>query len=275
MIMRRAQAVIAVTLLASIGSPLVVAAETLAEIKRRNYLEVCAHPDALPYSSQNSNPPGFQLDLGRMIAEDLGVGFRVDWIVYTKHSRVMNCDALMGVILKEDGAKLKGVKPSIPYAGSGWVLVLPKNTPTVMRFEDVPGDKGIGVQYSSWVHYSLDTRKVKTRQFLNDLEILDALSRGEVAAGAVVNTYAGWYVHLQPGGGVRLVEDYTPEPDLRWNVALGLKNVDQPLVDAVNAILTRRMADGSVKSIFAKYGVTYYPPFDLSEQPKQAAAKTE
>ncbi len=271
MIMRRTHPVIALTLLASIAFPLVAGAETLAEIKRRNYFEVCAHPDALPYSSQNSNPPGFQLDLGRMIAEDLGVGFRVDWIVYSKHARILNCDALMGVILKEDGAKLKGVKPSIPYAGSGWVLVLPKNTPTVMRFEDVPGDKGIGVQYSSWVHYSLDVRKLKTRQFLNDLEIMDALSRGEVAAGAVVNTYAGWYIHLQPNDGVRLVDDYTPEPDLRWNVALGLKNVDQALIDAVNAILERRMGDGTVKSIFAKYGVPYYPPFDLSQHPAQAA----
>jgi ABC-type amino acid transport substrate-binding protein len=79
-------------------------------------------------------------------------------------------------------------------------------------------------------------------------------------------------VQLQPDDGVRLVEGYTPEPDLRWNVALGFKDVDQALIDAVNAILARRMADGTVKSIFAKYGVPYYPPFDLAEHPKQAAA---
>ncbi len=270
---RAFRAVVVVALFGAIGLPLVAGAETLDEIKRRKYFEVCAHPDALPYSSQNSSPQGFQLDLARTIAEDLGVGLHVDWIVYTRHARVMNCDALLGVIIKDDGTGARGTKLTIPYASSGWVLALPKNAPDVARFEDVPGDKGIGVQYSTWAHYVLDTRRLKTRQFANDFEVLDALSRDEVAAGAVVNTYAGWYVHLQPSDHVKLAEGYAPEPDLRWNVALGLRNADQALLDAVNSVLTRRMADGTVKTIFAKYGVPYFPPFE--PQPKKKPAPTE
>ncbi len=241
--------------------PALAGAETLAEIKRRGFFEACAHPDALPYSSQNSNPQGFQLDLARMIVDDLGVGLRVDWIVYTRFAQRTNCDALLGAIIKDDGKGPRGTQLSIPYAGSGWVLVLPKDAPAVSRFEDVRGGKGIGVQYSSWVHYVLDTRKVKTRQYLNDLEIMDALSRGEISAAAVVNTYAGWYVHLQPNDGVKLVNGYTPESDLRWNVALGLRNADRALVDAVNVVLRRRLDDGTIKAIFERYGVPYYPPF--------------
>ena len=153
--------------------------------------------------------------------------------------------------------------------------MLPKDAPAVARFEDVRGDKGIGVQYSSWAHYILDTRKLKTRQYANDLEIMDALSRGEISAAAVVNTYAGWYVHLQPNDGVKLASGYTPESDLRWNVALGLRNADQPLVDAVNDILWRRMADGSIKAIFDRYGVPYYPPFKTEGGTKPGAAKTD
>ena len=242
-------------------TPALAGAETLAEIKRRGFFEACAHPDALPYSSQNSNPQGFQLDLARLIAGDLGVGLRVDWIVYTRFSQRTNCDALLGAIVQDDGRGPRGTQLSVPYAGSGWVLALPKDAPAVSRFEDVPGGKGIGVQYSSWAHYVLDTRKLKTRQYLNDLEIMDALSRGEISAAAVVNTYAGWYVHLQPNDGVRLASGYTPESDLRWNVALGLRNADRALVDAVNDILQRRMADETIKGIFARYGVPYYPPF--------------
>jgi len=241
--------------------PALAGAETLGEIKRRNFLEVCANPDALPYSSQNSNPQGFQLDLARMVADDLGVGLRVDWIVYTRFSQRTNCDALMGVIVKDDGSGPRGVMLTVPYTGSGWVLVLPKDAPTVTRFEDVRGGKGIGVQYSSWAHYILDTRKLKTRQYANDLEILDALSRGEISAGAVVNTYAGWYVHLQPNDGVKVASGYTPELDLRYNVALGLRTADRALVDAVNAVLRRRVDDGTIKGIFERYGVSYYAPF--------------
>lgn len=269
MMTRAFRAAIVAALFATVAPPLLAGAETLAEIKRRGFFEACAHPDALPFSSQNSIPPGFQLDIARTIAEDLGVGLRVDWIVYTRHARVMNCDALLGAIVKDDGTGPRGTRLTIPYASSGWVLVLPKNSPPVIRFEDVPGDKGIGVQYASWVHYSLDTRKLKTRQFANDLEIMDAVSRGEISAGAVVNIYAGWYLHLQPGSGVTLAEGYTPEPDLRWNVALGLRAADAALMDAVNGILARRLADGTIAAIFARYGVPHLPPL-----PAQTPAKT-
>jgi polar amino acid transport system substrate-binding protein len=198
-----------------------------------------------------------------MIAEDLGVGLRVDWIVYTRFAQRTNCDALMGVIIKEDGRTLRGVKLTVPYTGSGWVLVLPKDAPPYTRFEDVEGKKGIGVQYSSWVHYILDTRKIKTRQFQNDQEILEALSKGEIAAGAVVNTYAGWRVHLHPDDGIKLVEGYAPESELRWNVAVGLRNADQALIDAVNNSLRQRMADGTIKTIIEQYGIPYYLPFEV------------
>jgi polar amino acid transport system substrate-binding protein len=269
--MRRvsARAVLLAAVVVLLVIPALVGAETLAEIKRRGSFEACAHPDALPYSSQNSNPQGFQLDLARLIADDLGVTLRVDWIVYTRFAQRTNCDALMGVIIKDNGKAPRGTQLTIPYASSGWVLVLPKDAPAVTRFEDVRGDKGIGVQYSSWAHYILDTRKLKTRQYLNDLEIMDALSRGEVSAAAVVNTYAGWYVHLQPNDGVKLVEGYAPETDLRWNVALGLRNADSALIDAVNGILRRRMAEGAIQGIFARYGVPYYPPFqaEVAKQP--------
>lgn len=256
-------AVLAIVAIALI-LPAVAGAAALSEIKRRNYFHVCAAPDALPYSSQNSSPQGFQLDLARMIADDLGVGLRVDWIYFTRFARLINCDALMGVIVKDDGKGPSGVKLTVPYTSSGYVIVLPKGSPVVRRFEDVPGGKGIGVQYSSWAHYILDTRKIKTRQFQNDLEILDAVSRGEVSGGAVVNTYAGWYLHLQPGDEIQLVDGYVPESDLRWNVAVGLREADQALVDAVNDVLKRRMADGTVKAVFDRYGVPYYPPYRVA-----------
>ncbi|HTS54050.1 MAG TPA: transporter substrate-binding domain-containing protein [Burkholderiales bacterium] len=241
--------------------PIAAGAETLGEVKRRNFFEVCAGPDALPYSSQTSEPQGFQLDLARMIADDLGVALRVDWIHYTRFAQRTNCDALMGVILKDEGSGMRGVKPTIPYTGSGWVLVLPKDALAASRFEDVKGSEGIGVQYASWVHYILDSRKMKTRQFQNDQEILEALNRGEISAGAVVNTYAGWYVHVRPEEGLKLAPGYTPESELRWNVAVGLRNADQALVDAINEILRKRIADGTVKAIIERYGIPYYPPF--------------
>jgi polar amino acid transport system substrate-binding protein len=254
---------VTVIVLAATGLPLLAGAESLGEITRRGYFEVCAHPDALPYSKQNANPQGFQLDIGQQIAADLGVRLHVDWIVFTRHARLMNCDALLGAIVADEGKQPPGAKLTVPYASSGWILVLPRNAAAATRFEDAAGDKGIGVQYASWAHYTLDTRKLRTRQYANDLEIMEAVSRDEIAAGAVVDAYAGWYLRLHPGANARLVQGYTPEPELRWNVALGLRDADQALLDAVNGILGRRIADGTIPAIFARYGIAYFPPFPM------------
>ena len=62
-------------------------AAPLGEIRERGILAVCAHPDALPYSSQDRVLPGFQIELAEAIAKQLGVRLRTEWIVYTRHAR--------------------------------------------------------------------------------------------------------------------------------------------------------------------------------------------
>ena len=40
-----------------------VAAASLSDVKERGWLRVCAHPAALPFSSQDRSQPGFQLEI--------------------------------------------------------------------------------------------------------------------------------------------------------------------------------------------------------------------
>ncbi len=79
------------------------------------------------------------------------------------------------------------------------------------------------------------------------------------AAGLVSDAYTGWYLKLHPGA-VRISETYVPERDFRWNVAVGLRNADTPLVDAVNRALDTLIADQTIPKIFARYGISYRPP---------------
>src|SRR5262249_24603487 len=64
--------------------PTLVTAGSLASIRDRGVLAVCAHPDALPFSSQNSPQHGFELDLAEAVARLLGVRLQVNWIVFTR-----------------------------------------------------------------------------------------------------------------------------------------------------------------------------------------------
>jgi polar amino acid transport system substrate-binding protein len=235
-------------------------AAPLAEIRERGTLSVCAHPDALPYSSQDRLLPGFQLELADAIAKQLGVRLHVDWIVFTRHARRVECDATIGSIVKDDdgGGTRRGPRLTRHYIASGYVLVVPAASPPIQHLEDLKGGK-IGVEHTSWPHYVLDSRKIPFASYGGPVEIMDAVARHEVAAGLVSDAYAGWYLKLNPGA-VKISETYVPEKDFRWNVAVALRNADTALVDAVNKALDTLTADKTIATVLGRYGITYRPP---------------
>jgi polar amino acid transport system substrate-binding protein len=234
-------------------------ASSLAEIRERGVFAVCAHPDALPYSSQDRVLPGFQLELAEAIARQLGVRLRLEWIVYTRHARRVECDATMGSIVKSDGdAPRRGPRLTRPYLASGYVLVVPAAARSLEHLEDAKPGK-IAVEHTSWPHYLLDSRKIPLASYGSSVDILEAVARREVAAGLVSDAYAGWYLKLNPGA-VKISDPYVAEKDFRWNVAVALRNADTPLVDAVNLALDALIADKTVATILGRYGITYRPP---------------
>jgi ABC-type amino acid transport substrate-binding protein len=50
------------------------------------------------------------------------------------------------------------------------------------------------------------------------------------------------------------------EPELRWNVAVGLRRADDALLDAVNAALKALLDDGTIRAIYARYGIEHRRP---------------
>ena len=71
------------------------AARTLQEVKALGAISMCANPDALPYSSERPDLPGFQIEIGRAIAQRLGVSLNVDWVVPRRRVAEVNCDMLL------------------------------------------------------------------------------------------------------------------------------------------------------------------------------------
>jgi polar amino acid transport system substrate-binding protein len=250
-------AVLAAVALAS--GALAVDAAPLSDVRARGAFIVCAHPDALPYSSQDRVLPGFQIEIAEAIAKQLGVGLRTEWIVFTRHARRTDCDATIGAIVKADNdpGPRRGPMLTKPYIASGYVLVVGKSIPPVVKLEDVKGS--IGVEHSSWPHYILDTRKLPFHSYGSAVEVLEAVDKGEVAAGLVSDAYAGWYLKYHPDAS-KISETWVPERDFRWNVAVSLRNADAPLVQAVNQALETLIANRTIPDILGRYGIRYRPP---------------
>jgi ABC-type amino acid transport substrate-binding protein len=238
-------------------------AASLASIRERGWLRICAHPDALPFSSQDRGQPGFQLELADAIAKILGVRVTPEWIVFSRHARRAECDAVIGAVVQltgEDHGPRRGVLLTKPYAGSGYVLLVPRANTLVHRPDDVKTGK-IGVEYSSWPHYLLQTRGLPVSAYRDQTEIIEAVAKGEVAAGMVTDPYLGWFLKGHPEGTVKVADGYVRDPELQWNVAVRLLNADDALREAVNQAIDRLIADRTIPEIFAKYGVSYLPPF--------------
>jgi polar amino acid transport system substrate-binding protein len=256
--MRRERGLVA-TLVLLLAASAPADAASLATVQERGTFGICAHPDALPYSSQDRTLPGFQLEIAEAIAAQLGVRLRVEWIVFTRHARRTDCDATIGSIVKSDdgGAPRRGPRLTKPYVESGYVLVLPSGSPSIERLEDVKGK--IAVEHTSWPHYVLDSRKVPLSSYGSAVDILDAVAKGEAAAGLVSDAYAGWYLKRHPGA-LKISDTYVPDREFRWNVAVGLRNADPPLVEAINRALDALIADQTIPKIFARYGISYRAP---------------
>src|SRR5438105_13984883 len=116
--MRRERMTAAVLAVALVAGALSADAASLAVVRERGTLGVCAHPDALPYSSQDRSTPGFQLELAEALAKQPGVRLRTGWIVFTHHARRVDCDATIGAIGREEyeGADpRRGPRPARPF----------------------------------------------------------------------------------------------------------------------------------------------------------------
>jgi ABC-type amino acid transport substrate-binding protein len=107
---------------------------------------------------------------------------------------------------------------------------------------------------------TLDERGIDTVPGLFEDEVLAMLVKGEVDAAAVSSTSIGYYNFRHPGAKLRLLPAFDGDPELSWNVAVGMRRPDAELRQAIDDALTGMLADGTVKRVFAHYGVELQPP---------------
>ena len=236
------------------------AARTLAEVRARGVISMCANPDALPHSSNKAEFPGFQIEIGRALAQQLGFPLELYWIVPRIRASLVDCDLLLDTIADPD-VQRGPIKLSHPYQKSGVALALRPGNESVHGFQDLaPGRERIGVMVNSVASVVLGKRGIRTVPYSFETDMVEDLAKGSIDACAVSPATIAYYIHAHPEAHLAYVHAYDNEPELRWNLAVGLRRSDDALVDAVNAALDRLIADGTVERIYARYGVDYRRP---------------
>jgi polar amino acid transport system substrate-binding protein len=237
-----------------------VAARTLAEVQAQGVISLCANPDSLPHSSNRPDTPGFQIEIGRALAKALGLPLQVDWIVARMRASLLDCDMLLDVIAVPE-AQRTPIKLSHAYQKSGVALALRPGSDTAQGFQDIAPDQRVGVMVSSLASKLLEQRGLRTVPYAFENDMIIDLAKGELDACAVSPASIAYYIHTHPGTDLRYVHAYDAEPELRWNLAVGLRRSDDALLDAVNSALDKLVRDGTLARIYAHYGVEYRQPY--------------
>jgi polar amino acid transport system substrate-binding protein len=234
-------------------------ARTLDAIRESGALGLCAHPNSLPFASKAGNPPGFQIELGQALAHELGVSLRPDWIITQYQMRSAGCDIVLDVIADREAQGETNLKISKPYYRTGVALaVLP--TSQLTSFKSLDERTKVGVLVGSIAAMTLGQRHVPTSTFGFEIDSLEALVNHEIDAAAVTPTMASYFNQTHPDKAVRILDLDESEPNLSWNVAVGMVRPDNALRNAVDQAMERLSADGTVERIYHRYGVTLQKP---------------
>jgi polar amino acid transport system substrate-binding protein len=234
-------------------------ARPLETVIERGALTLCASPNALPFASKTGPIPGFQIELGEKIAEQLGVKLTREWVISAIQYRRADCDLVLDVIARKDTPPAGGVQPSRPYHRSGVVLAVRGDSPA-SSLASLGADQRVGVPVGSLVSMTLAKAGNATSPFAFEDDIVAALANREIEAAAVTAMTVGWFNLQHPDQRLRLIPAFDSDQDLNWNVAAGLLRPDDKLRARVDAAIEALLADGTIARIYARYGIELKTP---------------
>jgi polar amino acid transport system substrate-binding protein len=173
--------------------------------------------------------------------------------------RSAGCDIVLDVIADREAQGETNLKISKPYYRTGVALaVLP--TSQLTSFKSLDERTKVGVLVGSIAAMTLGQRHVPTSTFGFEVDSLEALANREIDAAAVTPTMASYFNETHPDKVVRILGFDDSEPNLSWNVAVGMVRPDDAFRNAVDEAVDRLSADGTIERIYHGYGVTLQKP---------------
>jgi polar amino acid transport system substrate-binding protein len=228
-------------------------------------LRVCADPDNLPFTSNDTSKPGFYLEVAEHVAQALGREMQPVWAATYSPQRMMRttmfagqCDMFGGVPSKDAGGR--PLLLTRPIVDVGYAIVVPNNRQAT-KIDDLKGMR-VAVQFGSPVQPMLaDRTDLEPVTVVSPEEGMQAIRTGRVDAGLLWGPSAGYANLTAPDRPYKVVA--MNAQGLDWGAALGFAPGKEALRDQVDAILIRD-AD-FVKKTAARYG------FPGAESAKPAA----
>lgn len=256
-----------------------IVGQELDVILDRGWIEFAVFDDYPPYSfEEGGQPRGIDIDIGKLIAEDLGVAPRFKLVAAGE-----NLDADLRNTLWQG--------PVVGGAVSNVMLRVPYDSAFTCRVEQVVftgqyQTEGIAIAYDKAAYpeekpvpayFRFDTVAVENdsiadfyltslaggqlkdniRRFPDMTQVMAALAAGEVKAAM------GPKAQLEYGLTDDLAVHQPPLPGFavgNWTIGLGVNFRYRPLAYAVDDAIYAALSDGRIAAIFESYGLSFTPP---------------
>ncbi len=222
-------------------------------------LTVCAVPASMPRMGKaaDGTPQGLDLAVAQSVGRHLGRPIEFHWCAGAECAWHClpegRCDLVVGQPI--DSGPPREVAWSVPYAGAGFGLVVPRDAPEVRSLDELRG-KRIGIVAGTVV---LAEKDHAVARFRSREELLDRFRDGALDAAFLDADFAAWYLHDHPKLDLRLVAGFVPRE--RWNMAIAVRAKDGPLLVEINRALAQLADTGELRKIYAEQGVPFHPPF--------------
>jgi ABC-type amino acid transport substrate-binding protein len=247
--------------------------DTLERSKAKGKLLACADPYAFPSAAQNTDPPGYDVEIIRDIAKRGGMRLEMVWAdtgtrggtsrAFRNSILRKRCDVFLGMSDNGDDDMLMGqLAFTKPYVGMGYVLVVQgkaADKKSLVELKDA--NIKVGVSMSTPIDDYLFSRNIPRSLYLDNRRILQAMANGEIDAGMVWGTAISVARQEYPNAKFHMVDGYVPEPDQRWNLNFIVRKQDKSLAKFIDDAVADMLANGRMKQIVESYGVPFYPPF--------------
>jgi polar amino acid transport system substrate-binding protein len=235
-------------------------ARPLDQVKESSALTLCAHPNALPFSAKAGPRHGFQVEMAAHLAKIVGVALQTNWVITGRDVHRADCDILMDAIADPEAQGETGLSLSTPYRRGGVALAVRADNDTIHGLADLPHAGKIGILPGSMAAMYLGQHGVRTSPAGFETDLLDQIMSGELTGAAVTPVAIGYYNLSHPHHPLKMLDLFGHEKDLTWNIAVGMVRPDPALTAAIDAALKKLEAAGTIKAIYASYGVTLLPP---------------
>ncbi len=247
--------------------------DTLERSKAKGKLLACADPYSFPSAAQNSDPPGYDIEIMREIAKRGGMRLEMVWAdtgtrggtsrAFRNSILKKRCDVFLGMSDSGDDDMLMGqLAFTKPYVGMGYVLVVQgkaADKKTLAELKDA--NIKVGVPMSTPIDDYLFSNNIPRSLYLDNRRIMQAMSKGEIDASLVWGSALAGAMREYPDKNFSMVKGYVPEAGQRWNLNFIVRKQDKSLMNFIDEAVADMLASGKMKQIIESYNVPFYPPF--------------